>query len=285
MSITATDYIKANFKESTVSANGIMCARYFVVSDHYKSGAFINQNLINVVLKGEKQLHTKGGDIIVRAGEAYFLAKGEYVMSEKVDGDEYACLLIFFDDRVAGDMFAAMPPCEIASPAKNDGFFRVEMTSCLKAAADSMLLLTEQKPKFADELLLLKLKELMLLLLGGKQGAEFASYFKASMCGKADLRLFMNEHFTQNWNIEEFAKKSGRSLSAFKGEFAKLFGATPMEWLWQKRLERAKLFIEKGGLDIGEAAHKCGFKSHSHFTRMFKERFKELPKKTSQAKI
>ncbi|HRF58015.1 MAG TPA: AraC family transcriptional regulator, partial [Campylobacterales bacterium] len=237
-----------------------------------------------VVLKGEKQLHTKNGDIIVRAGEAFFLAKGEYVMSEKVEGDEYACLLIFFDDRVAGDMFAAMPPCETTDAAKNDGFFRVELTSCFKAAADSMLLLTEQKPKFADELLLLKLKELMLLLLGSAQGAEFASYFKASMCGEIDLRLFMNEHFTQSWNLEEFAKRSGRSLSAFKGEFAKLFGATPMEWLWQKRLERAKLFIEKGGLDIGEAAHKCGFKSHSHFTRMFKASFGHAPKKTSQAK-
>ncbi len=176
MSITAADYIKANFKESAVSANGILCARYFVVSDHYKSEAFINQNLINVVLKGEKQLHVKSGDIIVRAGEAYFLAKGEYVMSD------------------------------------------------------------------------------------------------------------MNEHFTQSWNLEEFAKRSGRSLSAFKGEFAKLFGATPMEWLWQKRLEMAKLLIDKGGLDIGTATHRCGFKSHSHFTRMFKQSFGHAPKKTSQAK-
>jgi AraC family transcriptional regulator, exoenzyme S synthesis regulatory protein ExsA len=284
MSITATDYIKANFKESTVSANGIMFAKYFAVSEHYKSEAFINQNLVNVVLKGEKQLHTKNGDIIVRAGEAFFLAKGEYIMSEKLDGDEYACLLIFFDDRVAGDMFAAMPPCETTNTKENDGFFRVELTSCLKAAADSMLLLTEQKPKFVDELLLLKLKELMLLLLGGKQGAEFASYFKASMCGKADLRLFMNEHFTQNWNLEEFAKRSGRSLSAFKGEFAKLYGTTPMEWLWQKRLEKARFLIEKGGLDIGTAAHKCGFKSHSHFTRIFKQNFGHAPKKTLQAK-
>ncbi len=277
MPATATDYIKANFKESIVSANGIMFARYFSVSDHYRSEAFINQNLINVVLKGEKQLHTKNGDIIVRAGEAFFLAKGEYVMSDKLEGDEYACLLIFFDDRVAGDMFAAMAPSETTGAAKNDGFFRVELTPCLKAATDSMLLLTEQKPKFTDELLLLKLKELMLLLLGSAQGSEFASYFKASMCGKANLRLFMNEHFTQSWNLEEFAKRSGRSLSAFKSEFAKIYQTAPMKWLWQKRLEKAKFLIEKGGLDIGEAAYRCGFKSHSHFTRMFKQSFGNPP--------
>jgi AraC family transcriptional regulator, exoenzyme S synthesis regulatory protein ExsA len=284
MSIEALDYIKTNFKETTVSSGGITIAKYYSVQNHCKTEAFISQNLINFVLRGEKMLHTKNGDITVRAGEAFFLAKGEYIMSEIVDDAEYACLLIFFDDRIAGDMFAAMPQIEGSNGEHSDGFFRVGVTEALKKVSEGVLLLAEQKPKFADELLLLKLKELMLLLLGSPQGAMFASYFKTSLYAKVDLRLFMSEHFTKNWGISEFAARSGRSLSGFKSEFARLYDVTPMEWLWQKRLEKAKFFIEKGGLDIGMAAHRCGFKSHSHFTRMFKASFGHAPKKTLQVK-
>lgn len=284
MSIEALDYIKKNFKETTVSSSGITIAKYYSVQDHCKTEAFISQNLINFVLKGEKMLHTKNGDIKVRAGEAFFLAKGEYTMSEIVGDSEYACLLIFFDDRVAGDMFAAMPQIDSVDSEHNDGFFRVGMTDALKKVAEAILLFTEQKPKFADELLLLKLKELMFLLLGSSQGAMFASYFKTSLYAKVDLRLFMNEYFARGWSLSEFAARSGRSLSGFKSEFARLYETTPMEWIWQKRLEKAKFLIEKGALDIGTAAHRCGFKSHSHFTRMFKESFGHAPKKTLQAK-
>ena len=277
--IIATDYIQSNFKEHTITANGIILAKYFSVTDHYRSEAFVNQHLLNIVLEGEKHLHIKSEDIVVRAGEAFFLARGEYVMSEMTAEDEYACLLIFFDDTVALNLFRSIPTLDVTKNMKSDGFFRVKLTDSLQAAGEALLRLTEDKPKFADELLILKLQEIILLLASSDQGEEFSTYFKSSMFGKADLALFMNENFTQTWSLSEFAQRSGRSLSAFKSDFSKLYATTPMEWLWEKRLEKAKFLIENGWTDIGEAAYNCGFKSHSHFTRMFKERFSQLPKK------
>lgn len=277
--VVATDYIKSNFKEHTICANGIILAKYFSVTDHYRSEAFVNQHLLNIVLKGEKHLHIKSEDIVVRAGEAFFLARGEYVMSEMTAEDEYACLLIFFDDTVALNLFRSIPTLEVTKNTKSDGFFRVKLTETLQAAGEALLRLTEEKPKFADELLILKLQEIILLLASSDQGEEFSTYFKASMFGKADLALFMNENFTKTWSLSEFAQRSGRSLSAFKSDFFKLYATTPMEWIWKKRLEKAKFLIENGWTDIGEAAYNCGFKSHSHFTRMFKDRYAQLPKK------
>ncbi|MDD2830426.1 MAG: helix-turn-helix domain-containing protein [Sulfuricurvum sp.] len=277
--LVATDYIQSNFKEHTITANGIILAKYFSVTDHYRSEAFVNQHLLNIVLKGEKHLHIKSVDIVVRAGEAFFLARGEYIMSEMTAEDEYACLLIFFDDTVALNLFRSIPTLDVTKNMKSDGFFRVKLTDSLQAAGEALLRLTEEKPKFADELLILKLQEIILLLASSDQGEEFSTYFKSSMFGKADLALFMNENFTQTWSLSEFAQRSGRSLSAFKSDFFKLYATTPMEWLWGKRLEKAKFLIENGWSDIGEAAYNCGFKSHSHFTRMFKERYAQLPKK------
>lgn len=277
--IIATEYIESNFKEHTISANGIIVAKYFSVTDHYRSESFINQHLLNVVLKGEKHLHIKNEDIIVRAGEAFFLARGEYVMSEMTAEDEYACMLIFFDDKTALEVFNTIPSFETDKIEKGNGFFRVTLNTCIQSAADSLLLLTQEKPTYVNELLHLKLREIILLLASFDQGKEFVTYFQSTMFGKINLLLFMNENFTQTWSLSEFAQRSGRSLSAFKSDFSKLYATTPMEWIWQKRLEKAKFLIENGWTDIGEAAYNCGFKSHSHFTRMFKERFSQLPKK------
>ncbi len=278
MSVRALDTIKKNFKEYTIESDGIVAAKYFVVESRVRGEAYIERNLLNVVLEGEKRLHTKNGDVTVRAGEAFFLAKGEYVMSEIAENGRYACLLIFFDEHSASNILASMPDFEIQKIDAKEGFLKVELTPLMKATAESILPFIEDKPKYADELLGLKLKELLLLLFGSKDGAKFAYYFRSAMCGKLELKAFMDENFTEEWSLSEFAKKSGRSLSAFKSDFKKIFGLTPMEWLWAKRLERAKFLIEGGGLGAGEAAFRSGFKSQSHFNRMFKDRYARTPK-------
>ena len=111
---------------------------------------------------------------------------------------------------------------------------KVELTPFIKATAESRLPFIENKPRYADELLGLKLRELLLLLFGSGDGAKFAYFFRSAMCGKMELKAFMDENFTEEWSLSEFAKKSGRSLSAFKNDFKKIFGTTPMECYGQR---------------------------------------------------
>lgn len=72
MSIHVLEYIKKNYKDYAIEVNGAVIARYFSVSDHYKAEAYMEQNLLNIILEGKKVLHTKEGDIEVREGEAFF---------------------------------------------------------------------------------------------------------------------------------------------------------------------------------------------------------------------
>ncbi len=39
MSIHVLEYIKKNYKEHAIEANGVVIARYFVVEDHYRAEA------------------------------------------------------------------------------------------------------------------------------------------------------------------------------------------------------------------------------------------------------
>ncbi|WP_041959282.1 helix-turn-helix transcriptional regulator [Sulfurospirillum arsenophilum] len=282
MSIHVLEYIKKNYKDHAIEANGVVIARYFVVEDHYKAEAYMEQNLLNIILEGKKMLHTKSGDVEVRAGEAFFLSRGEYVMSEVCEGGKYACLLIFFDEKVIGNWLSPILeklPLHVKMPSHTpEPFCKIELTPIMKSTALSLLPFIEQKPAFVDRILVLKLQELLLLLLGSPEGSKLVSYFHTLLPRGIDLKVFMEANFAQNWSIAEFAKHSGRSLSAFKTEFASQLKATPMKWILDKRVEHAHFLIKKGGLSIGEASFRAGFKSQSHFTRLFKARHIQTPK-------
>ena len=54
---------------------------------------------------------------------------------------------------------------------------------------------------------------------------------------------------------------------------------SPIRWLWQQRLERARLMLEEGQENrVTSVAVACGFSDFSHFSRAFKTQFGMPPK-------
>ncbi len=65
--------------------------------------------------------------------------------------------------------------------------------------------------------------------------------------GKSDLLAFMEQDFTEDMALEELASRTGRSLAAFKRDFAKASDLPPGQWIMGHRLEKAgNLLVEKG---------------------------------------
>ncbi len=74
------------------------------------------------------------------------------------------------------------------------------------------------------------------------------------------------------------AREAGFSRSYFNRMFRKTYGITPMRFLWELRLQIAIRKLDTNpSLSVGGIAHNCGFKSHTHFTRMFRQRFGMTP--------
>jgi AraC family transcriptional regulator, exoenzyme S synthesis regulatory protein ExsA len=87
----------------------------------------------------------------------------------------------------------------------------------------------------------------------------------------------MNKNFKFNVSIERFAYLTGRSLSAFKRDFEKIFGATPSHWLVQKRLEEAYYLINRKSKRPSDIYLDLGFEDLSHFSFAFKRLFGHTP--------
>lgn len=272
------EYIKQHHSKDSIVTKDIVLAKFCSVQSNYKHSSIITSNLLNIVYRGTKILHTVNGDIKIKAGEAFFITKGEYIMSEVVGDEDYECLLIFFDHDITRKLISELPfklNSNKSIDAKN--VFKFEVDSFIQNTADTLKLYLEDKPKFSDELISLKLRELVLLILGSKSKDNFISFCQNLILDKSDLKSFMESNFEKDLSIEEFARLSGRSTSGFKSEFKSLFDETPMQWILKKRVEKGKFLIHELGYEVGTAALSVGFKTHAHFSRVYKKQFNTNP--------
>lgn len=281
--MNAIEYLKHHHSEDSIITKEIVLAKFCTLENNYKHKFIIPSNLLNIVYSGTKILHTVDGDIEVNVGEAFFMTKGEYVMSEVVGEQDYECLLIFFDHHMTKKLISELP--FKLNPTKSidtKNIFKFKMNPFLQNTTDSLKLYLEEKPRFGDDLISLKLKELMLLVLGSCHKDNFINFCQNLTLDKSDLKSFMESNFEKDLSIEEFAKLSGRSLSAFKNEFKSIYKETPMKWILRKRLEKGRFLIQKLGYEVGLAAHTVGFKTHAHFTRLYTKEFGNNPSFTDK---
>jgi AraC family transcriptional regulator len=71
-------------------------------------------------------------------------------------------------------------------------------------------------------------------------------------------------------DLRELAAIAGLSRFHFSRQFKLSFGVTPMQFLENERMSRAKAMLLEGKLRFSDIAMQLGYSEHSHFTRRFK---------------
>ncbi len=89
---------------------------------------------------------------------------------------------------------------------------------------------------------------------------------------------YMNAHYPENLSINDLAKLIGRSPSAFRRVFKQKTGRSPIEFLIQIRLEKARKRLLATNEPITTIALACGFNSPSHFTASFLKKYAASPR-------
>ena len=79
------------------------------------------------------------------------------------------------------------------------------------------------------------------------------------------------------FNIESVAERMAMSRTTFYKKFKSLTGVTPVEFVRDLRLERARKLLEAGSVNISEAAYQTGFSSPNYFSTCFKEKYQVSP--------
>ena len=84
------------------------------------------------------------------------------------------------------------------------------------------------------------------------------------------LRRHLDEHFTEPVKLDTLAKKAHISKAYLCRAFRRHTGRTVLEYVHQRRVEKAMVLLDSTELRVVEVAAQCGFHDLSHFNRIFR---------------
>jgi AraC family L-rhamnose operon regulatory protein RhaS len=78
------------------------------------------------------------------------------------------------------------------------------------------------------------------------------------------------ERCGQSWTLAQMADHCGIRRTQINAVFQKLTGATPIEYLFRIRMERAKTLLRETDIKIIDIAFECGYGTSQYFANTFK---------------
>ncbi|MEI6948377.1 two-component regulator propeller domain-containing protein [Paraflavisolibacter sp. H34] len=91
------------------------------------------------------------------------------------------------------------------------------------------------------------------------------------------IRVVEEKMADAEFNIETVAETVGMSRTTFYKKFKSLTNLTPVEFVREMRLQRAKQYLDAGGSNISEAAYLAGFSNPKYFSTCFREKYHLSP--------
>ena len=143
---------------------------------------------------------------------------------------------------------------------------------------EGLLFYFENPSLVNDEILILKLKEII-LLLSQTQQVETIQVILSQLFSPAkfSFKQIIEANLFSQINIEELAQKTNLSVSSFKREFAKLYSDTPANYIKNKKLEKAAELLLASDNRIADIAYNCGFNDLANFTKSFHDKYLVSP--------
>lgn len=241
---------------------------------------WVDYNAFSYIISGKLIVHTGERSYLLQQGQSVFLKKGVYGI-EKTNTDSFCSLLFYVPDSYLCSFFREQPTRfhdMHTAGAATASLLPIQTDAVLQAFFHSVYSYFESNTTPAEDLIELKLKELLLNIVTNPLNDQLRSYFyQMAFTNTNDLQEVMERNCLYNLQLHEFARLCHRSLSTFKRDFQAAYGMPPGRWLLEKRLEAAARLLVQSRQPVTDIAADSGFKHTAHFNRAFKEHFNLSP--------
>ncbi|BDS10391.1 helix-turn-helix domain-containing protein [Aureispira anguillae] len=244
-----------------------------------KSKIKLSGFLFNFVLEGTKQLNTLEDSVQVNASKLVLIKPSHCLMTEKLSQNQsYKSLLCFFSPSLISTILSQYD-LEAIPNHNQDNFFLLETDDYTQNFVQSILLLKKSNSLLHENLVQLKIKELMLYLIHQK-GHPLLNFFRSAYPSEVDLNFeqIVKKHINTKLTVEELAFLAHMSVSTFKRKFKQRYNASPAKWFQQKRLQKAKQLLSSLQKTPSQIYMEVGFENFSSFSQAFKKEFGQSPK-------
>lgn len=122
-------------------------------------------------------------------------------------------------------------------------------------------------------------REILWRLVTGEQGAAVRQLGLAdsSLSHIARAVRWIRDHYTESFRVEEVARLSGMSVSAFYRNFQAVTAMSPIQFQKQIRLQQARLLLATRPNDVTGVGLRVGYDSPSQFSREYRRQFGAPP--------
>ncbi len=201
---------------------------------------------------------------------------------EQLDADANSeIVIVTFHADILKKIYEREFPALLQSPknaVSNQSGGKINNDFLIQKYIEGLLFYFETPALVNDDILILKLKEII-ILLSQTQNAETVNIILSQLFSPVTytFKQIIEANLFSQVSVEDLAQKTNLSVSSFKREFAKLYDGTPANYIKNKRLERASELLLTSDNRITEIAFECGFNDLANFTKSFHNKYNTSP--------
>lgn len=235
------------------------------------------------VLNGEFQYKADDVNLDVSSDYSLFLnciSSGKKIHNSKKEEDCQIVIVTFYPD-ILKKIYERELPSLFQKPKNlisNKSGEKINTDFLIKKYVEGLLFYFENPSLVNEDILTLKLKEIV-LLLAQSQNADSIQLILSQLFSPTtySFKQIVEANVFSQLTIEQLAEQNNLSVSSFKREFAKLYNDTPANYIKNKKLEKAAELLLISDERITDIAFECGFNDLASFTRSFNDKFHSTP--------
>ncbi len=235
---------------------------------------YVFDGLVETVSEVEK--------LIIPATESVLMRCGTYItkMLATSKSANFQAIIIHFHPEILKKIFENNLPLFLKK--RDDQYFvslsKISGTPLISNFINGLLFYFEHPELANQDLLILKLKEIILLLLQTDDYKNIDQIFSSIFSPTThSFKQVIESHVYSDLSIEDLAQLTNLSVSSFKREFRRNYSDSPANYLRNRKLEKAAELLIVSEYSITELAYNTGFKELPHFSKSFKDKFGVSP--------
>ena len=223
--------------------------------------------ILNLIIKGQKRMYDGNEVHHLHAGDVFIIPAGTLLCSEILGQKE------------------GFTSINLILP--HEWVLQADTSSSSPSPVSTRLLPADARWQQFSQYLLYHFHKGIIPPDGGSVIANAISLLSADIMGMLQQAVsyqlsgameVIGEELSSPTQIADLARQSCMSKATLKRKFKQLYHTGPMQWVWQKRLERSCFQLRTTHLPIQEIAYSNGFENITHFYRLFRKAYGMTPK-------
>ncbi|MFV8337119.1 helix-turn-helix domain-containing protein [Flavobacterium sp. RSP29] len=235
------------------------------------------------MVEGQIKYEFENKSITIPVNDAVMLKCGNYFsqIRNSQASKNHQIVIVHFHPEILKKIYDTDLPKIFQEPVKRDlslNLGKINNDFLIQKYIEGMLFYFDNPTLVNDDILVIKLKEIVLLLCQTKNAPVIQQilsqlFSPTSYSFKQVIENNLYSHFT----TDEFAQMTNLSLSSFKREFKKNYNDSPANYIRNKKLEKAAELLLISEERITDIAFDCGFNDLANFSTLFHDKFNCAP--------